>query len=117
MGRIAAELADRVIITSDNPRTEDPQAIIDQIVAGTAGVSKKGPGRRGSANITAIVDRRTAIRKALDASKPQDIVLITGKGHETYQIIGTNKMAFSDVTEVASWNADLRNKPKKKIAK
>ncbi len=114
MGRIAAELADRVIVTSDNPRTEDPQAIIDCIEGGTVGVLKKGPGRRGAANITTIVDRRLAIRKALDDSKSQDIVLIAGKGHETYQIVGTDKMSFSDVTEVASWNADLRNKPKKK---
>lgn len=113
MGRISAELADRVVITSDNPRTEDPQAIIDQIVSGTVGVSKKGPGRRGSATITDIADRRTAIRKCLDASKSGDIVLIAGKGHEMYQIIGTDRMSFSDVTEVAMWNADLRNKPNK----
>jgi len=117
MGRIAAEHADRVVLTSDNPRTEDPQAIIDQIQSGTEGVSKKGPGRRGAATITAIADRRAAIRKALDASKPGDIVLIAGKGHETYQIIGTDKMSFSDVTEVAMWNADLRNKPKKKSSR
>lgn len=112
MGRIAAEFSDRVYITSDNPRTEDPQTIIDYIQQGTVGVSKKGPGRRGTATITAIVDRRAAIRKALDTSKAQDIVLIAGKGHETYQIIGTDRMSFSDANEVASWNADHRKKAK-----
>ncbi|MDZ4744618.1 MAG: UDP-N-acetylmuramoyl-L-alanyl-D-glutamate--2,6-diaminopimelate ligase [bacterium] len=111
MGRVAAELADRVYITSDNPRTENPQFIVDCVHEGTVGVTKKGPGRRGTANISAIVDRRNAIRKALDTAKPQDIVLIAGKGHETYQIIGTDRMSFSDVNEVAAWNADHRKKP------
>src|SRR5690606_8305440 len=78
MGRVAAAGADRVIVTSDNPRTEDPEAIADDIEAGM-----------GSAPHQRIIDRREAIRYALTSAGPTDVVLLAGKGHETYQIRGT----------------------------
>jgi UDP-N-acetylmuramoyl-L-alanyl-D-glutamate--2,6-diaminopimelate ligase len=94
MGRIATELSDTVIITSDNPRTEDPQAIIDEIVAGARSVS-------GSASRVRIeADRASAIRLAIDSAEPGDLVLIAGKGHETYQILGTRRIHFDDREQV-----------------
>jgi UDP-N-acetylmuramoyl-L-alanyl-D-glutamate--2,6-diaminopimelate ligase len=85
MGRVAAQLADLAIATSDNPRTEDPGAIIDEIERGMAGV----PHLR-------IVDRLAAIHKALDEARPGDTILLAGKGHETYQVIGTTKIDFDE---------------------
>jgi UDP-N-acetylmuramoyl-L-alanyl-D-glutamate--2,6-diaminopimelate ligase len=85
MGRIAAEQSDLPIVTSDNPRTEDPNAIIDDIVAGMGTT----PRRR-------IADRREAIRQALDAARPGDTVLLAGKGHETYQVVGTEKLPLDE---------------------
>ena len=84
MGRIAAELADRVIVTSDNPRSEDPRAIVDEIVQGIE--------RRS----TVILDRTDAIRDAIAAARMGDVVLIAGKGHENYQEIGGVKHPYSD---------------------
>lgn len=78
MGRIAAQYADVVIVTSDNPRTEDPDAIIDDIVPGIEELTKK---------YKRIADRREAIFHALDIAKTGDIVVLAGKGHETYQEI------------------------------
>lgn len=88
MAQIAAQLADVVVVTSDNPRTEAPEAIIADILSG--GVMPK----------YSIVDRREAIRTALSAASDGDVVLIAGKGHEDYQIIGTTKFHFSDQEEV-----------------
>jgi UDP-N-acetylmuramoyl-L-alanyl-D-glutamate--2,6-diaminopimelate ligase len=85
MGRIAAEGADLAIATSDNPRTEDPAAIIDDIEQGMGGV----PHLR-------IVDRLAAIHAALAEGKPGDTVLLAGKGHETYQVLGTEKVPFDE---------------------
>jgi UDP-N-acetylmuramoyl-L-alanyl-D-glutamate--2,6-diaminopimelate ligase len=85
MGRLAAELADLAVVTSDNPRTEDPDAIIDEIVAGM------GAGER-----LRITDRREAIGAALGAARPGDTVLLAGKGHETYQVVGTTKHSFDE---------------------
>jgi UDP-N-acetylmuramoyl-L-alanyl-D-glutamate--2,6-diaminopimelate ligase len=85
MGRIAAEQSDLPIVTSDNPRTEDPEVIIDDIVAGMGTT----PRRR-------IADRRAAIREALEAARPGDTVLLAGKGHETYQVVGTEKLPFDE---------------------
>jgi len=96
MGRLAVGLSDHAWITSDNPRREDPQAIIGEILAGTAGHS----------NFTVQADRREAIRGAVRMAGPGDIVLIAGKGHEDYQIIadpsqpaGTRKIHFDDREE------------------
>jgi UDP-N-acetylmuramyl-tripeptide synthetase len=93
MGQIAARGADLVIVTSDNPRTEDPDAIIDMIVPGL----EAGPARWRREP-----DRRAAIRVAVDAAAPGDVVLIAGKGHEDYQIIGTAKTHFDDREEAAA---------------
>ena len=88
MGRVAAELADELIITSDNPRSEDPRAIMDDIASGV-------PEARGS-DTTLLADRRQAIEFAVERARPGDVVLIAGKGHEPYQIIGTRKRPFDD---------------------
>jgi UDP-N-acetylmuramoyl-L-alanyl-D-glutamate--2,6-diaminopimelate ligase len=92
MARVAQRLADRIVVTSDNPRTEDPLAIIDQIVSGLDA--------DGRSRTTIEPDRRRAIELAIDAAQAGDIVLIAGKGHENYQIIGTARIGFDDV-EVA----------------
>jgi len=89
MGRAAAQFSDYVIVTSDNPRTEDPQAIIEDILPGIEKVDYK-----------VIVDRRQAIVHACSIAKPGDTVIIAGKGHEDYQIIGTEKIHFDDREEV-----------------
>ncbi len=90
MGAIASQLADHIILTDDNPRTEDPQHIIDAILAGLA----PGQPRR------VIRDRARAIATALAQATSADIVLIAGKGHEDYQIYGTRSQPFSDRAEV-----------------
>ena len=91
MGKEVAELADFGILTSDNPRTEDPQQIIQEVLPGL--VSKAW--KEGS-NYRVEVDRKKAIALALKEAKPGDIVLIAGKGHEDYQIIGKTKIHFDD---------------------
>jgi len=93
MGKIAAELADRVILTSDNPRTEDPEAILNQILAGV-------PAPLRSKVALVEVDRRRAIEFALQTAQAGELILLAGKGHEPYQIIGVEKLPFSDI-EVA----------------
>ncbi len=90
MGEIAARLADRVWITSDNPRSEDPVAIMRAIEEGVRSASP-GPGRH-----VMIQDRRAAIRDALEQAGPGDVVVIAGKGHEAYQIIGSELLPFDD---------------------
>lgn len=86
MAAAVSENSDKTIITSDNPRTEDPQTIIDEVAAGLA------PG----SDSAQIVDRREAIRHAIEAAVPGDIVVIAGKGHENYQIIGRTKYPMDD---------------------
>jgi len=90
MGAIAARLSDRLWITSDNPRSERPEAIVEQIAEGVRGVGIP-PDR-----CAALVDRRAAIRAALRWARAGDTVLIAGKGHETYQIIGSDVLPFDD---------------------
>jgi UDP-N-acetylmuramoyl-L-alanyl-D-glutamate--2,6-diaminopimelate ligase len=87
MGQIAADRADAVIVTDDNPRTEDPAAIIRDIVAGITG---------GRASLRVEHDRAAAIRSTVTAAVAGDVVLIAGKGHEDYQIYGTTRRIFSD---------------------
>lgn len=86
MGRVAGNLSDIVIVTSDNPRTEDPQTIIDDII----------PGIPAEAAVAREADRRTAIHLALRQAVTGDVILIAGKGHEDYQVIGKEKIHFSD---------------------
>ncbi len=100
MGQVAARLADELIVTSDNPRTEEPGAIIDQIIAGI-------PARR-LADTTRLTCRREAITYAITHSRPGDLVLIAGKGHETYQIIGTRRRPFDDRQVATEALANLR---------
>ena len=87
MGKIAVELSDHVIVTDDNPRSEDPAAIRAEIMAGATGADN-------------VADRRAAIAKAVEMAGAQDIVLLAGKGHEQGQIVGDRVIPFDDV-EVA----------------
>jgi UDP-N-acetylmuramoyl-L-alanyl-D-glutamate--2,6-diaminopimelate ligase len=87
MGRVVNELADIAVLTSDNPRSEDPQAIIAEVLAGMV------PAR---AERFVAVDRRDAIRQALACARKGDIVLIAGKGHESTQTTGNTVMDFDD---------------------
>lgn len=92
MARIASELSDRVVLTSDNPRTENPEAIIEDMKAGIDPVNFK--------KYTAITDRREAIKLACTLADEGDIILIAGKGHEKYQEINGVKMPFDDMQVV-----------------
>ena len=105
MGEIAARLSDLTVVTSDNPRTEPPESIIEQIVKGVARACDHrflpdalngGFDRKG---YVVVPDRRVAIALGIRASKPEDTVLIAGKGHEPYQIIGKEKFPFDDRVE------------------
>jgi UDP-N-acetylmuramoyl-L-alanyl-D-glutamate--2,6-diaminopimelate ligase len=95
MGEIGAHLADVLLVTSDNPRSEDPEAIIAEIMAG-AGVASRPP---GAPPIVAEVDRRAAIERAVALAEPGDVLVIAGKGHEQGQeLAGGVKIPFDDVT-------------------
>ncbi len=89
MGAAVAELADLAVVTSDNPRTEDPRKIIDAILPAVP------------RPFVVDVDRRAAIRAAIAEATPGDVVVIAGKGHEDYQIVGTTKHHFDDREEAA----------------
>lgn len=95
MGRVAAKYADTILVTSDNPRSEDPLAIIKEIEAGLVSAGKKPHEYR------LIADREQAIRTAVASAVPNDLVIIAGKGHETYQIFGDRTIHFDD-REVAA---------------
>ena len=95
MGNIATKLSDYTILTSDNPRTEDPQNIMNDILKGVK-----------TDNYEVILDRKSAIKKAIDIMEPNDIVLILGKGHEDYQIIGHTKHHLDDAEEVLNWKKE-----------
>jgi UDP-N-acetylmuramoyl-L-alanyl-D-glutamate--2,6-diaminopimelate ligase len=99
MGRVAAAGADLAIVTSDNPRTEDPERIIDDIERGM-----------GSAPRLRVPDRREAIRRALAEAAPDDLIVLAGKGHETYQIWGTEKRPFDERAVVREILADRTTK-------
>jgi UDP-N-acetylmuramoyl-L-alanyl-D-glutamate--2,6-diaminopimelate ligase len=90
MGSVAAELADRVVVTSDNPRSEQPVAIIDQILAGI------GAEARQAGKVVVEPDRRQAIGLAVEAARSGDVVLVAGKGHEQTQTVGDQVLAFDD---------------------
>jgi UDP-N-acetylmuramoyl-L-alanyl-D-glutamate--2,6-diaminopimelate ligase len=103
MGAVAARLSDLVIVTSDNPRSEDPEQIIDQIKRGIVMPADRVPPRGQAPKSTpcvAIVDRKAAIERAVLDAKPGDLVLIAGKGHEKCQVIGERVLPFDDI-EVA----------------
>ena len=85
MAEAVRELADLIVLTSDNPRTEDPETILDDLVEGLEGT-----------NYERVVDRREAIERALALAEPGDTVVLAGKGHETYQIVGTDRLPFDE---------------------
>jgi UDP-N-acetylmuramyl-tripeptide synthetase len=97
MGAVAARLSDVVVLTSDNPRSEDPARIIDEILRGLSPTPEPGGPRRAGPVHTTILDRRAAIEHAVRTAKPGDLVLIAGKGHEKYQIVGDRTLPFDDV--------------------
>jgi UDP-N-acetylmuramoyl-L-alanyl-D-glutamate--2,6-diaminopimelate ligase len=101
MGMVAERLSDVVVITSDNPRSEDPQRIIEEI--------KRGIPTASQTDVRTIVDRREAIEQAIELSQPGDLVLIAGKGHEKYQQIGSRVLPFDDV-EIARAALERRRK-------
>ena len=106
MGQAAVRLGDVAVVTSDNPRTEDPQRIVQMVVEGIrqTGAEAIAPAAlSGAARGYAVeVDRRAAIRLLVGAARPGDTVLIAGKGHEDYQILGTEKIHFDDREEAAA---------------
>lgn len=99
MGKIAGELSDYTIITSDNPRTEDPDKIVDEIEAGM---------KRAGGAYERITDRRAAIGRALEIAKKGDVIILAGKGQETYQIIGKKKYDFDERIEVYKHLKEMR---------
>jgi UDP-N-acetylmuramyl tripeptide synthase len=90
MGRVAIEESGFSIITSDNPRTENPQYILDDILEGVPSSMNHGE------DYKIIIDRKEAIRFAIKQARPGDLVMIAGKGHENYQIVKTGKIHFDD---------------------
>lgn len=100
MGETVAKHADFLIVTSDNPRNEDPEKIIEDIIEGVEKVSK---------NYISIVDRREAIRYAIENAKPKDIILLAGKGHETYTIIKDEVLPFDERQIVLNILKDMEN--------
>ncbi|HVM32791.1 MAG TPA: UDP-N-acetylmuramoyl-L-alanyl-D-glutamate--2,6-diaminopimelate ligase [bacterium] len=95
MGEISSRLADLTVVTSDNPRTEDPKSILREIVKGIPAAAIQNGHRR----VWVEEDRAKAIRLAISMARPGDVVLIAGKGHETYQVIGETKHHFDDREE------------------
>jgi UDP-N-acetylmuramoyl-L-alanyl-D-glutamate--2,6-diaminopimelate ligase len=92
MGAVAGRLSDLIVITSDNPRSEDPLRIIEEICRGITPDTRRDTEQR----LLSIPDRREAIAKAIDVARPGDLVLIAGKGHEKYQVIGNRTLPFDD---------------------
>lgn len=90
MGRIAAKYGDKIFVTSDNPRTEDPDQIVAQVAAGVK------EALRTDSSYEVLVDRRTAIHEAIKQAQPGDVVIIAGKGHEDYQILKDKTIHFDD---------------------
>src|SRR4029077_17497910 len=104
MGGVASRLSDVVVITSDNPRGEDPARIIDEIKLGIQ------IAERGAVTFFAIVDRADAIEQAIKMAEPGDLVLLAGKGHEKTQVIGNRELPLDEV-ELARAGLDRRRRP------
>ena len=108
MGEISGRLADYTIITSDNPRTEEPEEIIKEIEAGT----KKTKG-----NYECITDRKEAMQKAISMANKNDIIIIAGKGHEMYQEIQKEQIPFDEREIIKEIIEEVEKQPKKKKKK
>jgi UDP-N-acetylmuramoyl-L-alanyl-D-glutamate--2,6-diaminopimelate ligase len=93
MGAVAGRLSDIIVVTSDNPRGEDPARIIEEVQRGITVDTRRGTGQR----LLAIVERHEAIDAAVDMASPGDLILVAGKGHEKYQVIGSQTLPFDDV--------------------
>lgn len=93
MGAVAGRLSDLIIVTSDNPRSEDPRRIIEEIQRGITPDTRRDSGQQ----LLSIVDRREAISKAIELAQTDDVVLVAGKGHEKHQVIGDQVLPFDDV--------------------
>src|SRR2546426_3515591 len=98
MGTVSVRLANIAILTSDNPRTEDPQRILDDVEVGM----RAKPHHRE-------LDRRRAIARALELAHPGDTILLAGKGHETYQVIGTEKQPFDERVRSEEHTSELQS--------
>jgi UDP-N-acetylmuramoyl-L-alanyl-D-glutamate--2,6-diaminopimelate ligase len=94
MGQIAYNYADKVFITSDNPRTENPQVILDEICTGIS--TNKTNKDEFAKKVIVQENRALAIAQAIQMTRPEDVLIIAGKGHETYQIIGQTRLPFDD---------------------
>jgi UDP-N-acetylmuramoyl-L-alanyl-D-glutamate--2,6-diaminopimelate ligase len=115
MGAVAARLSDLVIVTSDNPRTEDPGQIIEEIKRGIVIPADRTPKGQAGPKATpclAIADRKAAIERAIKEARTGDLVLIAGKGHEKYQVIGERVLPFDDVDVAAAALARRRSAPR-----
>jgi len=104
MGAVAGRLSDVIVITSDNPRSEDPERIVEEVLRGITAdtprptvAADRASGRDSAQRVLTIVDRRAAIAKAVELARPGDLVLVAGKGHEKYQVIGDRTLPFDDV--------------------
>ena len=101
MGALALELADNIVVTSDNPRTEDPELIIDEIFTALQNVPE-------GKHVTRLSDRREAICYALAEAAADDVILIAGKGHENYQILKDRTIHFDDKEVVMEYWSDKK---------
>jgi UDP-N-acetylmuramoyl-L-alanyl-D-glutamate--2,6-diaminopimelate ligase len=101
MAEAVARWSDRVVATSDNPRTEDPKRILDDVERGLAALRRVEPTELDATEnaYSMLIDRRSAIDLAIRIARPEDTVVIAGKGHEDYQIIGVERLPFSDCEE------------------
>jgi len=118
MGAVAARMSDLAVVTSDNPRSEEPRAIIEEILPGVRaqGIVQVDPDQLAAVSagkaFAAEPDRRRAIAAGIRAARPGDMVLIAGKGHETYQVLGPRTIHFDDREEAAKVLEELEGSPK-----
>ena len=110
MGAVAGRLSDLIVITSDNPRSEDPNRIIEEVQRGITPDTRRDSAQR----LLTIVDRGTAIATAIELARSGDVVLVAGKGHEKYQVIGDRTLPFDDVGVVRE--ALMRRRTKSGVA-
>ena len=111
MGAVAGRLSDLIVLTSDNPRSEDPNRIIEEVQRGITPDTRRDSAQR----LLTIVDRKAAIAKAIELAAAGDVVLVAGKGHEKYQVIGDRTLPFDDVT--VAREALVRRRTKSGVAK